>query len=354
MPVLRIGVLGSTRGTTMQSLADIIASPSCPLHNRVEIVLVISNKQDAGILERARQLNVPSIHISALNKTREQYDGEICSVLEAAGVELVLLIGYMRVLSPLFTCKWYNRCLNVHPSLLPDFAGGMDLDVHSAVLAAGKRTTGCTVHIVNEKVDGGPIIVQKQCDVIYDQENADTAETLKAKVQKLEAVGLVEAISMFIDGKFSSLLDSTVDKALHTNPKNLTYLTAGVNIDAGAALVNAIKPYCKSTGRSGSDTVELGGFGGLFDLAASGYNATDTILVAGTDGVGTKLKIAQAMSKNDTIGFDLVAMCVNDILVCGAEPLFFLDYYATGSLDVTTATEVIKGIAEGCKVAGNR
>lgn len=125
----------------------------------------------------------------------------------------------------------------------------------------------------------------------------------------------------------------------------------GVDIDAGEALVQAIKPYCKSTLRTGCDA-ELGGFGGLFDLGQSGFPCDDTVLVSGTDGVGTKLKIAQAIGKHDTIGIDLVAMCVNDILVCGAEPLFFLDYYATGSLDVQAASDVIRGIAAGCRLAG--
>ena len=125
----------------------------------------------------------------------------------------------------------------------------------------------------------------------------------------------------------------------------------GVDIDAGEALVQAIKPYCKSTLRTGCDA-ELGGFGGLFDLGQSGFHCDDTVLVSGTDGVGTKLKIAQAIGKHDTIGIDLVAMCVNDILVCGAEPLFFLDYYATGSLDVQAASDVIRGIAAGCRMAG--
>jgi len=137
---------------------------------------------------------------------------------------------------------------------------------------------------------------------------------------------------------------------------NYTYLcglntAVGVDIDAGEALVQAIKPYCKSTIRTGCDA-ELGGFGGLFDLGQSGFNCDDTVLVSGTDGVGTKLKIAQAIGKHDTIGIDLVAMCVNDILVCGAEPLFFLDYYATGSLEVAAASEVIRGIAAGCRMAG--
>ena len=129
----------------------------------------------------------------------------------------------------------------------------------------------------------------------------------------------------------------------------LSYADAGVDIDAGNALVEAIKPAVKSTTRPGSDT-QIGGFGGLFDLAATGFK--DPVLVAANDGVGTKLKIAIETGIHDTVGVDLVAMCVNDLVVQGAEPLFFLDYLATGKLEVESATAIINGIADGCRQAG--
>src|SRR6202161_1876385 len=132
-------------------------------------------------------------------------------------------------------------------------------------------------------------------------------------------------------------------------PNGLTYADAGVDIDAGAALVEAIKPLAKSTRRPGAEA-SLGGFGALFDLKAAGYD--DPLLVTTTDGVGTKLKLAIETGIHDTVGIDLVAMCVNDLLAQGAEPLMFLDYYATGKLDVAMATRVVAGIAEGCKLAG--
>ncbi|KAJ1547231.1 hypothetical protein HK096_003906 [Nowakowskiella sp. JEL0078] len=138
-------------------------------------------------------------------------------------------------------------------------------------------------------------------------------------------------------------------RALSYKKTQLTYKSAGVDVDAGNALVEKIKPFVRATKRSGTDS-ELGGFGGLFDLAAAGY--TDGVLVSGTDGVGTKLKIAQEIGCHTTIGIDLVAMNVNDVLVQGAEPLFFLDYFATGGLDVDVAADVIKGIARGCEIAG--
>ena len=128
-----------------------------------------------------------------------------------------------------------------------------------------------------------------------------------------------------------------------------TYRDAGVDIDAGNALIDSIKPAVEDTQRDGV-MGSLGGFGGLFDIGAAGYK--DPILVAATDGVGTKLKIAFDLGKHDTIGIDLVAMCVNDLIVQGAEPLFFLDYFATGKLSKEVAREVITGIAHGCKEAG--
>lgn len=129
----------------------------------------------------------------------------------------------------------------------------------------------------------------------------------------------------------------------------MTYRNSGVDIDAGNALVEAIKPLARSTARSGADA-DLGGFGGLFDLRAAGFE--DPLLVAATDGVGTKLKLAFQTSIHDTVGIDLVAMCVNDLVVQGAEPLFFLDYLATGHLETDVAAAVVSGIADGCRQAG--
>lgn len=128
-----------------------------------------------------------------------------------------------------------------------------------------------------------------------------------------------------------------------------TYEQAGVSIDAGNALIKAIGPLVKATARAGADG-EIGGFGGFFDPRAAGYS--DPLLVAANDGVGTKLKLAIDHDRHDTVGIDLVAMCVNDLIVQGAEPLFFLDYFATGKLETGIAERVIAGIADGCKQAG--
>ena len=139
----------------------------------------------------------------------------------------------------------------------------------------------------------------------------------------------------------------SMSRSHETGP--ITYRQAGVDIDAGNRLVEAIKPLVRATRRPGADA-DLGGFGGLFDLKRAGF--VDPILVAANDGVGTKLKIAIDSGRHDTIGIDLVAMCVNDLVVQGAEPLFFLDYFATGRLDVAVARTVVAGIAAGCREAG--
>lgn len=358
---LRIGVLGSTRGSSLQPVIESIQSPDGALFGKATIECVISNVPESvdNILGRARKHHIPAIHVPMTTmeedtathtliekkKTRKEYDTELVGIFQKAEVDLILCIGYMRILSPTFVQAFPLRCLNVHPSLLPDFAGGMDLDVHRAVLAAHKEESGCTVHFVTEEVDGGPIAVQIRVPVLP----SDTPETLKARVQPQEGIAFVEAIQRFADGHIGPVSQTTKE--------TITYRQAGVDIDAGEALVDRIKPFCRSTKRSGCDIFSaneemLGGFGGLFDLSKAGYPAEDTILVSGTDGVGTKLKIAQSIGKHDTIGIDLVAMCVNDILVCGAEPLFFLDYYATGALQVEEAAAVVSGIAEGCRQAG--
>jgi phosphoribosylglycinamide formyltransferase-1 len=186
---VRIAVLGSTRGTDLQAIIDAIESNKL----QADIKLVISNKEDAYILERAKKHQLPALHISGKNKTREEFDAEVSRILKVEGVDLILLIGYMRILSGQFVRDWENRILNVHPSLLPEFAGGMDLNVHQAVIDAKAKRTGCTVHIVDEGVDSGHIVVQKACDVLPN----DTADTLKAKVQELEGLALIEAIEQF-------------------------------------------------------------------------------------------------------------------------------------------------------------
>jgi phosphoribosylglycinamide formyltransferase-1 len=183
---LKVGVLGSTRGTALQGILDAIDDGSLD----VEIVMVISDKRTAPILERAAKYGVSSLFLDPVGLSRESYDAQLSDILRDADVELVLLIGYMRIVSARFIDSWKGRLLNIHPSLLPAFGGLMNKTVHEAVLAAGVADTGCTIHQVTEQVDGGPIVLQKRCFVLP----SDTVETLKDRVQMLEQVAFVEVL----------------------------------------------------------------------------------------------------------------------------------------------------------------
>ena len=203
--MLHLGVLASTRGTDMQAVIDAINSKKL---NAV-ISVVISDKPDAYALERAKQHNLKAVFIEPKKfvvevdgqkdreKSREQFDKEVAMVLDENKVGLILAIGYMRILSPWFVNKYRNRIMNIHPSLLPAFGGGMDRDVHQEILDYGCKVTGCTLHFVDESADSGPIIMQKAVEIAEDE----TVDTLKPKVQKAEGELLVKAIDLFGKGK---------------------------------------------------------------------------------------------------------------------------------------------------------
>ena len=157
---------------------------------------MISNIENAFILERAKNHNIKFAHISHKAKKRQYFDQEISFLMKENDVDLILLIGFMRILSASFCKQWRNKILNVHPSLLPKYGGGMDMDVHRQVLLNGDKKTGCTIHYVDEDVDQGPILVQKECDVLPE----DNEFTLKDKVQKLEGLAYIEAIKIFQGG----------------------------------------------------------------------------------------------------------------------------------------------------------
>jgi|TARA_Y100000294_G_scaffold3500_2_gene3749 formyltetrahydrofolate-dependent phosphoribosylglycinamide formyltransferase len=186
--MIRLGVLGSTNGTDLQAILDAVSAGELD----ADVAVVISNRTGAYILERAEINNVPAFFISRKGKKREEFDGEITAVLKEHGVDLVLLIGFMRILSPEFCRVWQDRILNVHPSLLPKYAGGMDINVHEEVLKNKDTETGCTIHFVNDVVDAGPILIQKKCNVDPD----DTVDSLKTKVQTLEGEAFIEAIKL--------------------------------------------------------------------------------------------------------------------------------------------------------------
>lgn len=330
---VRVGILGSTRGTDMVAIHEAIEKGAL----NAKIACVISNIKTSGILEKARSWDIPAFHITGKDVPREAQEAEVIKVLNDYGCDLVILIGYMRILTPFFFEHFHKRVINVHPSLLPEYAGGMNNNVHEAVLADKRLESGCTVHEVTPEVDGGAILYQKHVPVF----SKDTVETLKARVQQAEGEALIHCIELFAKDEL---------KPVETDKEVVSYADAGVDISEGDQLVENIKPFCKATNRPGCN-VDLGGFGGLFELGKAGYGDPDTILVACDDGVGTKVKLAFATGIHDTVGIDLVAMSVNDLIVQGAEPLFFLDYYATGHLDNKVATPVVKGICDGCKLA---
>ena len=185
-PAVKIAVLGSTRGSSLQPVIDAIEAGEL----NAAIVAVISNRRKSIILERARIHGLKGYFVSAKDRQREEFDRQVTALLKQSGAELILCIGYMRILSSEFVQEWYGKVANVHPSLLPRYPGLMDLDVHQAVLNAGDPETGCTVHLIDEGVDSGPILIQKNIPV----ETGDTAESLKARVQPLEGLAFIELI----------------------------------------------------------------------------------------------------------------------------------------------------------------
>lgn len=184
MPKLKLAVLGSTRGSSMQALIEAIEHQALD----AQIDLVLSNKADALILRRAEQAKLRAQFIAA--RDQADFEQQLAALLAELEIDLLLLIGYMRILSPIFVQEWANKIINVHPSLLPDFAGLCDLAVHEAVLARGQRFSGCTVHYVSEEVDKGAILMQRRCELAADE----SALSLKAKIQALEGRALVDVV----------------------------------------------------------------------------------------------------------------------------------------------------------------
>ena len=192
--MIKLGVLGSTNGTDLQTILDSIASGELI----GEVSVVLSNRKNAYILERAKNHNVPAFFLSHKEKSREEFDAEMTAILKEHSVDLVLLIGFMRILSTKFCQEWRDKLLNVHPSLLPKYAGGMDTNVHEDVLKNGDAETGCTIHFVTDEVDGGPILIQKKCNI----EPNETVDTLKTKVQQLEGIAFIEAIQLIQNNSY--------------------------------------------------------------------------------------------------------------------------------------------------------
>ena len=197
--MVRIGVLGSTSGTDLQGVIDAIEDKTL---TGVQIVQVISNKEGAGILEKAKRHEIPALYLSPRNKEgqripKEDYDAEMSRILKENGVDLVLLIGYNKFISERFVREWKNLVMNIHPSLLPSFAGSYDLNIHKAVLKRGCKISGATLMFIDDGPDTGPIISQG----IVDVEDDDTPDSLKAKVQVVEVRLIIQGIKWFRDDR---------------------------------------------------------------------------------------------------------------------------------------------------------
>ncbi|MFC1769176.1 phosphoribosylglycinamide formyltransferase [Nanoarchaeota archaeon] len=191
--MIKIGVLASTNATDMQAIIDAIEDGSLD----AEISLLIVNKENCGAVEKAKKYNIPYLYINSKDKSREEFDKEANKALNEHGVQIIFLIGYMRIVTPYLVNEWRNKILNIHPSLLPKYAGGMDLDVHQEVLNGGEKVTGATLHYVEEEVDAGPILFQEEVPI----EAGETSDSLKEKVQKVEQGIIIKAIRYYSEGK---------------------------------------------------------------------------------------------------------------------------------------------------------
>lgn len=188
---LKVAVLGSSRGTALGLTLEEIKKNNLD----VEVSLILSYIEDAYILERAKKNNIKSVFVDPKGVNKEEYEQRMLREIEAADVDYILLVGFFKVLTSNFVNRWKNKIINIHPSLLPEYGCIHGLDVHRAVLADKKDFSGCTLHIVTEKLDDGPIILQKKCSVTAD----DTPESLRDKVQKLEGEALVEVLNMLAE-----------------------------------------------------------------------------------------------------------------------------------------------------------
>ncbi|EKD92309.1 MAG: phosphoribosylglycinamide formyltransferase [uncultured bacterium] len=182
----KISILGSTRGSNLFALYQLLE------HTDIKIIDIISNQLHSGILEKAKLLNLSFCYFPS-----NHFEEKLNEQLEKNKIDLLVLMGFMKILSPKFVSCWRNKIINVHPSLLPKYAGLMDLSVHQSVLNAKEKESGCSVHYVIETVDSGDVIIQKKCNVF----ESDTVETLKIRVQKLEVHALFEAIIKISENK---------------------------------------------------------------------------------------------------------------------------------------------------------
>ena len=302
---ISIAILGSTNGTSCEKLLELNNSSIYP----GEVKIIVSNKKNAGILDKARNHNISYLYFpTKKNETTEEYDKKLVDILRTYKIDMVLLVGYMRIVSKVLIDEYSDNIINIHPSLLPAYSGMMDMNIHEAVLQNNDKIAGCTLHIVNEKIDAGRILLQSQLVV----GECSNPQILKQKIQELEAECIINYIQ--IAGNFNIAYEVSIE-----NANRFTELLKKKNEKIGS--------FCA--------LVDIGNI--KFGMAC--------------DGVGTKLKIADAYNRLDTIGIDLVAMCVNDLLACGVKPMYFLDYIAIDKLDVEKCNTIVESIKNACGIA---
>ena len=275
------------------------------LQNTNSIKIIITNNKKAGVIEKCKKYKVPFFYLDASFCSKDEYYEKVVNIMRLFNVKLVLLAGYTKIVPKILFDEFHT--INIHPSLLPNYKGLLDLNIHGAVLENQDKYTGCTLHEVVEDVDGGWILLQKQMTV-----KTESIFTLKMQVQELEKMCVYEYICNY--------------------PKKIKY---NVNVAEGNDFVNLLK----------KDNSFIGGFCATYKLD------NGTVVGATVDGVGTKLDLAIKHNILDTIGIDLVAMNVNDLIAGGFKVDFFMDYIAIDKMDKTRCYEIIKGIQEGCKIA---
>ena len=294
---LAIGVLASGNGTSVGNLLE---------QRKGFVRVIITDREDANVIEKARRHHIPFVYIPVEGNPRVYFE-KIINILRTFDVELVILSGFMRIVPAMLFDEFFT--INIHPSLLPKYSGTMDMDIHNSVIKNGDLFSGCTLHRVTKDVDKGRILMQKQ----YEIGQCRDGIYLKQAIQWLEGKCILEYVDIY----------------------NRSKINYSVNIQEGNAFVNDLKKIIPN----------IGGFCGEYVIDS------EYTLAATTDGVGTKLDLAIKYNKLDTIGIDLVAMNVNDLIAGGAVPLFFMDYIALDKIDKAKCNMIIGGIQKGCQMA---
>ena len=312
----KIAILSSGTGNSCKTLLENIKNNNI----KSSVDVIITNRSDAKIIELAKAYKISYIYLSKKKEIDNiTYDTQLLTILKSYNIDIIFLVGYMRIISYTIIDSYKNKIFNIHPSLLPKYTNMMDLNIHQSVIENNDIYTGCTLHIVEKGVDEGKIILQEKTKVL----TTDKYE-LKTIIQELENKCILNCVKLIENNCINN---------------KLTYDDCGVNIEKGNTFVSIIKNILGANNKS-----NIGKFCSIYDYK-------DIKIAASTDGVGSKLEIANKLKNYSSVGIDLVAMCVNDLIVHGARPLFMLDYIAVHSLNIEQQTQIIESINNGCKIA---